>query len=197
MTHREQFFSRRHAPALLAVILLAALAPFANGDEPQQPAQRPRDHIALKSLSLEELSQLEVTSPGKKEERLSNVAAAIYVITQEEIRRSGVRNIPEALRLATGLEVAMFNNGTWPISARGFASNAANKIQVFVDGRSVYSPLFGGAFWDVQNTPISDIDRIEVIRGPGATLWGGNAVNGVINIVTKRTQDTKGGLFVF
>ena len=135
-------------------------------------------------------------SPGKKEEKLSNVAAALYVITQDEIRRSGVRSIPEALRLATGLEVAMFNNGSWPISARGFDITSANKVQVFMDGRSLYTPLFGGVFWDMQSTVIEDIDRIEVIRGPGATLWGGNAVNCVINIISKSTKDTKGGLAV-
>ncbi len=151
---------------------------------------------ALKALSLEELSQIEVTSAGRKVEPLSRVAAAVYVITQEEIHRTGVRNIPEALRLATGLEVAMFNNGSWPISARGFNTTSANKLQVFMDGRSLYSPLFGGVFWDMQNAVIEDIDRIEVIRGPGATLWGGNAVNAVINIITKSAKDTLGGLFV-
>lgn len=155
-----------------------------------------RSTAALKSLSLEELTQVEVTSAGRKEEKLSNVAAAVYVITQDEIRRSGVRSIPEALRLATGLEVFMFNNGSWPISARGFASTAANKVQVFLDGRTLYTPLFGGTFWDMQNTVMEDIDRIEVIRGPGATLWGGNAVNCVINIITKAAADTQGVLGV-
>src|ERR1041384_5096921 len=98
--------------------------------------------------------------------------------------------------MAAGLEVAMFNNGSWPISARGFDTTSANKIQVFLDGRSLYSPLFGGVFWDMQNTVIEDIDRIEVIRGPGATLWGGNAVNCVINIITMSARDTKGWLAV-
>src|ERR1041384_4645326 len=98
--------------------------------------------------------------------------------------------------MAAGLEVAMFNNGSWPISARGFDTTSANKIQVFLDGRSLYTPLFGGVFWDAQNTMIEDIDRIEVIRGPGATLWGGNAVNAVINVVTKSARDTEGILAV-
>ena len=151
---------------------------------------------ALKTLTIEELSAIEVTSPGKREERVYNVATAITVITQEDLRRSGVRNIPEALRLATGVQVSMFNNASWPISARGFATTSANKIQVFFDGRSVYSPLFGGVFWEVQNTVIEDIDRIEVIRGPGATLWGGNAVNLVVNIITKAARFTQGGLAV-
>ena len=162
----------------------------------QQPLPAQTNPEALKHLSLEELSEIEVTSAGKKPEKLSNVPSAVYVITQEEIRRSGVRSIPEALRLATGLEVAMFNNGTWAISARGFDITTANKIQVFMDGRSLYTPLFGGVFWDVQNTVIEDIDRIEVVRGPGATLWGGNAVNCVINIITKSASETRGVLAV-
>jgi iron complex outermembrane receptor protein len=174
------------APVLGFWVVLSLFA-----DTPDQ-----RSAASLKGLSLEELSQIDVTSAGKKEEKLSRVAAAVYVITQDEIRRSGVRTIPEALRLATGLEVAMFNNGSWPISARGFQSVAANKIQAFLDGRSLYTPLFGGVFWDMQNTVIEDIDRIEVIRGPGATLWGGNAVNTVINIITKPAADTQGALIV-
>src|SRR5436853_796180 len=184
--HEFVLHKRRYARLLWLFLVLVT---------PQSsPAQTPP--AALKSLSLEELSQIEVTSPGKKEEKLSNVAAALYVITQEEIRRSGVRNIPEALRLAPGVEVAMFNPGSWPVSARGFAITSANKIQVFMDGRSLYTPLFGGVFWDVQNTVLEDIDRIEVIRGPGATLWGGNAVNCVINIITSSVKDTQGGLVV-
>src|SRR5215510_15142063 len=130
-------------------------------------------------MTLEELAEIEVISPGKKEQEAIKSAAALYVITQEDIRRSGVRSIPEALRLVTGLEVATSSNGTWAISARGFNITSANKMQVFMDGRSLYSPLFGGVFWDIQNTVMEDIERIEVIRGPGASLWGGNAVNGV------------------
>jgi iron complex outermembrane recepter protein len=177
----------------LAVGVLAILASPA---QCQQGSTATTSPAMLKALTLEQLAELEVMSPGKKQEKLSQVAAAIDVITQDEIRRSGVRNIPEALRLVTGLQVAKFNNGSWPISARGFATTAANKIQVFMDGRSLYSPLFGGAFWDMQHTVIEDIDRIEVIRGPAATLWGGNAVNAVINIITKSASDTKGVLLV-
>jgi iron complex outermembrane receptor protein len=172
--------------------LIGLLAsPHLRGEPPDQ-----RTAAALKRLSLEELSQIDVTSAGKKDEKLSDVPAALYVITQDEIRRSGVRNIPEALRLDAGLQVAMFNNGSWPISARGFNTVSANKIQVFLDGRSLYTPLFGGVFWDMQNTVLEDIDRIEVYRGPGATLWGGNAVNAVINIITKTAADTQGFLAV-
>jgi iron complex outermembrane receptor protein len=180
----------------LACLLLACLPRAVRADEPQAGPPAPATPAALKTLSLEELSQIEVTSPGRKIEKLSNVAAAVFVITQDEIRRTGVRSIPEALRLATGLQVAMFNNGSWPISARGFNTTSANKIQVFMDGRSLYTPLFGGVFWDAQNTVIEDIDRIEVIRGAGGTLYGGNAVNAVINIITKNSHDTQGGLVV-
>jgi iron complex outermembrane recepter protein len=149
--------------------------------------------LELKQLSLEELMGVEVTSVSKKEEKLFDAAAAIYVMTQEDIRRSGATNIPEALRYVPGLEVVRLNANTWQISARGFVTTA-NKILVLIDGRSVYTPLFAGVFWDVQNTLLEDIDRIEVIRGPGGTLWGANAVNGVINIITKSTKETQGWL---
>ena len=190
------FGLRGYSARRCALVLTAFIAALTCSAQPQPTPQASPNSALLKSLSLEELAVLEVTSPGKKEESLSRVAAAIDVITQEEIRRSGVRNLPEALRLATGLQVSKFNNGSWPISARGFATTAANKIQVFLDGRSLYSPLFGGTFWDMQSTVIEDIDRIEVIRGPAATLWGGNAVNAVINIITKRASETKGSLVV-
>jgi iron complex outermembrane recepter protein len=180
----------RHTCSTLALALVVAPSSL-RADSPGQ-----RSAADLKRLSLEELSRIDVTSAGRKDEKLSNVAAAVYVITQDEIRRSGVRNIPEALRLATGVQVSSFNNGSWPISARGFATTAANKIQVFIDGRSLYTPLFGGVFWEMQNTVIEDIDRIEVIRGPGATLWGGNAVNCVVNIITRSASDTQGVLAV-
>lgn len=146
------------------------------------------------SLSLEELMNYPVTSVSKKEEKLSEAAAAIHVITQEDIRRSGVTSIPEALRLAPGMQVARLDSHTWAISARGFNDIFANKLLVLLDGRSVYTPLFSGVFWEIQDTLLEDIERIEVIRGPGATLWGANAVNGVINIITKRAKDTQGFL---
>ena len=126
-----------------------------------------------------------MTSVSRKDESLSKTAAAITVITAEDIRRTGVTSIPEALRLVPGLQVARFNNGSWAISARGFNSTAANKLLVLIDGRTVYSPLFSGTFWEVQDLILDDIARIEVVRGPGAALWGSNAVNGIINIMTK------------
>ncbi len=146
-------------------------------------------------MSLANLMDIEITSVSKKTERLSKAAAAIFVISQDDIRRSGVTSIPEALRLAPGIQVARIDSNKWAISSRGFNSRFANKLLVLMDGRSVYTPLFSGVFWDVQDTVLDDIERIEVIRGPGAALWGANAVNGVINIITKHSKDTTGGLF--
>lgn len=148
----------------------------------------------LKSLNIEDLLNAEVTSVSKKSEKLSDAAAAIYIITAEDIRRSGVRTIAEALRMAPGIQVSQFDANKWAVSSRGFNDTFSNKLLVLIDGRSVYTPLFSGVFWDVQDTMMEDIDRIEVIRGPGATLWGANAVNGVINIITKSAQQTQGAL---
>ncbi len=148
----------------------------------------------LTTLSIEELMNVEVTSVSKKEERLFDAPAAVYVITQEDLRRSGATSIAEALRMVPGVEVARIDANKWAISARGFNSEFSNKLLVLLDGRTLYDPLFAGVFWDVQDTMLEDIDRIEVIRGPGGTLWGANAVNGVINIITKSARDTQGGL---
>ncbi len=137
---------------------------------------------------------IEVTSVSKKEQKISQVAAAIFVITQEEIRRSGASNIPDLLRMVPGMDVSQINANDWAVSARGFNQQFANKLLVLIDGRAVYTPLLGGVNWDTQDVPLEDIDRIEVIRGPGATIWGANAVNGVINIVTKKSADTHGVL---
>jgi iron complex outermembrane receptor protein len=147
---------------------------------------------ALKLLSVEELMNLEVTSVSKQPESLLQAASAIQVITGEDIRRAGATSIPEALRLADNLEVAQENSHDWAISARGFNANLANKLLVLIDGRAVYSPLYGGVLWNVQDYLLEDIERIEVISGPGGTLWGANAVNGVINIITKSAKDSQG-----
>lgn len=152
------------------------------------------DSSDLTGLSLEALMDLEVTSVSKKEELASRAPAAVYVLTGDDIRRSGATSIPQALRLVPGLNVARIDASRWAISARGFNGVFANKLLVLIDGRSVYTPLFSGVFWDAQDTVLEDVDRIEVIRGPGAALWGANAVNGVINIITKKSSDTKGGL---
>lgn len=148
----------------------------------------------LKSLNIEDLLDAEVTSVSKKSERLADATAAVFVITADDIRRAGIRSIAEALRMAPGIHVAQMDANKWSVSARGFSDTFSNKLLVLIDGRSVYTPLYSGVFWDIQDTMIEDIDRIEVIRGPGATLWGANAVNGVINIITKSAQETQGAL---
>jgi iron complex outermembrane receptor protein len=150
--------------------------------------------LSLKRMSLEELMDIEVTSVSRRPEKLSGVASAVQVITQDDIRRSGATSLPEALRLASNLHVAQIDARQWAISARGFNSPTANKLLVLIDGRTVYTPLYAGVFWDVQDTLLEDIERIEVISGPGATLWGANAVNGVINITTKSARLTQGML---
>ena len=148
----------------------------------------------LTQLSLEELMSVEVTSVSKKKQKLSESAAAIYVITQEDLRRSGVTSIPEALRMVPGIQVSRGSKNQWNISARGFNERFTNKLLVLIDGRTIYNPLFAGVTWETQDTILEDIERIEVIRGPGGALWGVNAVNGVINIITKDTKDTQGFL---
>ena len=143
-------------------------------------------------MSLEDLMDVEIVSVSKKVEKLSEAAAAVYVITSEDIRRSGVTSIAEALRMAPGLQVARIDANKWAITSRGFNGGFANKLLVLIDGRSVYTPLFSGVYWDVQDVLLEDIDRIEIVRGPGGTLWGANAVNGVINIITKSSANTQG-----
>jgi iron complex outermembrane receptor protein len=148
-------------------------------------------------LSPEQLFGATVMSVSKTSEKLMDAPAAIYVISNEDIKRSGATSIPEALRMAPGVDVARVNTSGWAISIRGFNGALANKLLVLIDGREVYDPLFSGVYWDIQDTPLEDIERIEVIRGPGATLWGANAVNGVINIITKSAFDTAGNLLSF
>jgi len=150
----------------------------------------------LTQVSLENLMNMEVTSVSKKEQKLSQVAASIFVITQDDIHHSGATNIPELLRMVPGLDVAQIDANTWAISSRGFNSQFANKLLVLIDGRAVYTPLFGGANWDTLDVPLEDVERVEVICGPGGTIWGANAVNGVVNVITKKTADTLGGLLV-
>jgi len=146
-------------------------------------------------MSLEELSNIEIISVSRTPERILDAPAAITVITNADIRRSGATSIPEALRLVHNLNVAQKNSHDWAISARGFNTEVGNKLLVMIDGRTVYSPLYSGVFWDRQDYLLEDIDRIEVISGPGSTLWGVNAVNGVINIITKSSKETQGTYF--
>jgi iron complex outermembrane receptor protein len=155
----------------------------------QQPQGSSED---LTQLSLEQLGNVEVTTASKEPEQVWQTPAAIYVISQEDIRRSGATSIPEVLRLAPGVEVARIDSDHWAIGVRGFGGEFSKSLLVLIDGRSVYSPLFAGVYWQVQDTLLEDVDRIEVIRGPGGTIWGANAVNGVINIITKNSRDTHG-----
>jgi iron complex outermembrane recepter protein len=152
------------------------------------------ENADLTDLSLEDLMKLQVTSVSKKEQSLSRVGAAVYVISQNDIRRSGATRIPDLLRMVPGVEVAQIDANTHAISIRGFNNRLANKVLVLIDGRTVYTPTTSGVYWDMQDVPLEDIERIEVIRGPGGTVWGANAVNGVINIITKNSAETQGGL---
>jgi iron complex outermembrane receptor protein len=147
----------------------------------------------LRGLSIEQLANLQIASVSRRPEALGRAAAAVELITADQIQRSGAQSLPEVLRLARNLEVARVDAQRYAISARGFNSfQASNKLLVLIDGRSVYTPLYSGVFWDQQHVPLQDIERIEVISGPGGTLWGANAVNGVINIITRSAADTQG-----
>ncbi|MDB6038088.1 MAG: TonB-dependent receptor [Verrucomicrobiales bacterium] len=160
----------------------------------QPHTETAREIEALKGLSIEQLSAIDITSVSKRSERLIDSPSAIQVISSEDIRRSGASSLAEALRLAPNLQVAQVDSRQWAVSSRGFNSVTADKLLVLIDGRTVYTPLFSGVFWDAQNVMLEDIDRIEVISGPGATLWGANAVNGVINVTTKSARETQGTL---
>jgi iron complex outermembrane recepter protein len=171
--------------AALAVALVLAI-----------PSRAQQKQVDLTNESLQDLMNVEVTSVSRREQKLSQTAAAVFVITQEDIGRSGATNIPDLLRMVPGLDVAQINANTWAISARGLNGRFANELLVLLDGRSVYTQTTGGVFWDVLDIPLDDIERIEVIRGPGASIWGANAVNGVINIITKKASETPGALVV-
>jgi iron complex outermembrane receptor protein len=174
----------RAARAFVRLLLLATLA------LPTWAQDKTED---LTNKSLEDLMNIEVTSVSKKEQKLSRTAAAIFVITQEDIRRSGATNIPDLLRVVPGLDVAQINGSTWAISSRGFNAQFADKLLVMIDSRIVYTPNFAGVYWDTLDLPLEDIERIEVIRGPGGAVWGANAVNGVISIFTKKAAESHGG----
>ena len=181
----------RNAWLLATLCIASCIMLFAPRALAQAPDTIPPPSV-LKRLSVEQLMDIEVTSVSRKSEKLSETASAIQVITRDEIRRSGATSIPEALRLAPNLQVAQVGQHQWAITARGFNSTTANKLLVLIDGRSVYTPLFSGVFWDIQDVLLEDIDRIEVISGPGGAVWGANAVNGVINIITRSSKDTHG-----
>ncbi|HEU4375778.1 MAG TPA: TonB-dependent receptor [Telluria sp.] len=175
-------------PPLLLALVLAFPAGAANAAG--------QAGASLVDFSLEQLADIVVTSVSRQEARLAEVPASIYIISGADIRRAGAASLPEALRLAPNLQVARADARSYAVTARGFSSTLENKLLVLIDGRSVYSPLFSGVFWDAQDVVMEDIERIEVISGPGATIWGANAVNGVINIITRAAGDTQGGLLV-
>jgi iron complex outermembrane receptor protein len=188
---RLQFAPRRliASAALLMGVLSGGFRAWAT---PQSTdAKAPDD---LKQMSLEQLGDIEVTTVSKDPQQVQKTPAAVFVITQEDIRRSGATNIPEALRLAPGVEVARIDANHWSVAIRGFAGQFSKSLLVLVDGRSIYTPLFEGVYWDLPYVMLEDVERIEVIRGPGGTIWGSNAVNGVINIITKSANNTQGAL---
>jgi iron complex outermembrane receptor protein len=174
------------AAGLLAVLVIAACPRVAGAQG--SPAANP--DLAL--ATLEELMKVRITSASRHEQRADEVPAAVFVLTQADIRRSGMRTLPELFRLIPGVQVAQVNSSTWAVSIRGFNDLFSNKLLVLIDGRSIYARVFSGVFWDAEDLVLDDIDRIEVIRGPGAAVWGANAVNGVINIVTKSAHDSQG-----
>lgn len=182
--------ARRFVPRLQNVLLLVLWSGFAVIATAAADTNSTR---ALADLSLEQLMNETVTSVSKKEQKRGDAAAAISVLSNDDLQRSGATSIPEALRLVPGLNVSAVNSSQWAISSRGFNGIYANKLLVLMDGRAVYTPVFAGVYWDLQQAMLADLDRIEVIRGPGATVWGANAVNGVINVVSRSARDTQGG----
>ena len=158
------------------------------------PARSQQNAGDLTNQSIEDLMNVEVSTVSKSDQKMSRTGSAVFVISPEDIRRSGATNIPDLLRMAPGVDVAQIDANTWAVSVRGFDSEFSNDLLVLLDGREVSNTLSAGVFWDVLDLPLEDIERIEVIRGPGGSVWGANAVNGVINIITKKAGDTHGGL---
>jgi iron complex outermembrane recepter protein len=184
----------RHAASyqygfVLGFVILTMIASSAGSNSSESDQQ-----TGLAQLSLEQLGNIEVTTASKAPEQAWKSSAAVYVITQDDIERSGATTVPEALRLAPGVEVARIDSNKWSIGIRGFGSRLARDVLVLIDGRTVYTTLLAGTYWEVQNLMLQDVERIEIIRGPGATIWGPNAVNGVINIITRKTAETHGAL---
>ncbi len=190
---RAPLWQTGSALALFLLVVCVGLVHRTRADDAPSTQNPPED---LKQLSLEQLGSVEVTTTSKEPEEVWNTPAAIYVITQEDIRRSGATSVPEILRMVPGVEVARIDSDHWSVGIRGFGSEFSKSVLVLIDGRSVYTPLFAGVYWELQNVLLEDVERIEVIRGPGGTIWGANAVNGVINIITKNTKDTHGALAV-
>ena len=170
-------------------VLVLAVMVLSPGTPARAQTARPAD---LGGFSLEDLMKIQITAASRREQRVGDIPAAVFVLTQDDIRRSGMRTLPELFRLVPGVQVAQLTSSNWAISIRGFNDQFSNKLLVLIDGRSTYKRAFSGTFWDAEDLFIDDIDRIEVIRGPGASVWGANAVNGVINVVTKSAKDSRG-----
>src|SRR5437773_4665093 len=173
-----------------SLVLMLALSGIAT----EATAQAGPLSTDLGRATLEDLLKIQITSASRKEQRADDTPSAVSVITQDEIRRSGMRTLPELFRLVPGVQVAQINSSTWAVSIRGLNDQFSNKLLVLIDGRSVYKRNSSGVFWDLEDVVLDDIDRIEVVRGPGGAVWGANAVNGVINVVTKSAKDTPGAL---
>ena len=185
--HKNNICDGTHSKITMkhATLLTAILAAFA--------ANAHAAAAAIDDLSLEDLVKTDITSVSRKTQSLADVAAAAFVISSEDIRRSGAQALPDVLRMAPGIEVAQIDSGRYAVTARGFNGRFANKLLVLVDGRSIFSPLFSGVVWELDPVPLEDIERIEIIRGAGAVMWGANAVNGVINIITRHSRNQAGG----
>src|SRR3979409_2219688 len=194
MTLHHTFPQRISLSRLMAVNFLAFALSLVAPVQKSWASVTETNDDDLKQLSLEQLANVEVTITSTEPVTMARAPAAIYVLTSEDIRRSGATSIPEALRLVPGVEVARIDSSKWSLGVRGFAGRRPRSGLCLIDGRSVYTPLFAGVYWEVQDTLLEDVDRIEVIRGPGGTIWGANAVNGVINIITKSARDTQGAL---
>ena len=187
LTLPSQFGRRLAVAAIVATATIFTLSPAVYA------ADEFEDTEFLADMSLEELLSTEITTLSRKAESLGNAPAAVHVISQTDIRRSGARTIPDLLRMVPGMQVAQIDGSKWAVTSRGANGRFANKLLVLMDGRTLYNPLLSGVYWDVQDTDLDAIERIEVVRGPGATMWGSNAVNGVVNIITKHAADTQGG----
>ena len=194
--HIDTPMKLKHTPApfVRKILVSLALSPLLLAQATQPAMASGSNDNRFLDMDLTQLMEVTITSVSKKPQTLGDTAAAVFVITQEDIRRSGVTSVPAALALAPGLQVARISASRWSIASRGFGGYTSNKLLVLIDGRSVYTPAYSGTFWDMQNALLEDIDRIEVIRGPGGTIWGANAVNGVINVITKKAKDTQGTL---
>ena len=190
---KKPFNSLIYNAVISSLLLLCCIVPLHSQEKAPETPSEMIDESELLNMDLEELMNMTVTSVSKKEEKAFSAASAIYIITKEELEQRHIQNLPDALRGVPGVQVSRRSTHSWEVSIRGFDNRFSNKLLVLIDGRTIYTPGFSGVYWNLHNTPIQNIERIEIIRGPGAALWGSNAVNGVINITTKEAANTLGG----